>query len=62
MIDWMKYRYLYLAFSLLIIIPGLFSLFTYGLKLSVDFTGGSILTFSDSTFIREKAITQQQAD
>lgn len=62
MINWMKYRYLYLAFSLLIIIPGLFSLFTYGLKLSVDFTGGTILTLSDSTVIHQKEMTQQQAD
>lgn len=62
MINWMKYRYFYLAFSLLIIIPGIFSLFTYGLKLSVDFTGGSIITLSDSTIIRQKDITQQQAD
>lgn len=43
MINWMKYRYLYLALSLLIIIPGLFSLLTWSLKLSIDFTGGSIL-------------------
>ncbi len=62
MINWMKYRYLYLVFSLLIIIPGLFSLFTYGLKLSVDFTGGSVITLSDSTVIHEKDITQKQAD
>ena len=50
----MKYRYLYIAFSLLIIIPGLFSLIFYGLKLSIDFTGGSVLTLSDSTVIRQK--------
>ena len=61
-INWMKYRYLYIAFSLLIIIPGLFSLIFYGLKLSIDFTGGSVLTLSDSTVIRQKDITQQQAD
>ncbi|OGD69997.1 hypothetical protein A3A84_01890 [Candidatus Collierbacteria bacterium RIFCSPLOWO2_01_FULL_50_23] len=62
MINWMKYRYLFLVFSLMIIIPGLFSLYTWGLKLSIDFTGGSIITLSDSTVIREKDITQQQAD
>ena len=43
MINWMKYRYLYLVFSLLIIIPGLISLARFGLKLSIDFTGGSIM-------------------
>lgn len=31
----------YFLISLLIIIPGLLSLFVYGLKLSIDFTGGS---------------------
>lgn len=61
-IDWMKYRYLYIAFSLLIIIPGLFSLVFYGLKLSIDFTGGSILTLSDSSVSYHQEMTQQQAD
>ena len=37
MINWMKYRYLFLVFSLMIIIPGLFSLYTWGLKLSIDY-------------------------
>ena len=35
----------YFAFSLLIIIPGLISLFLWGLNLSIDFTGGSEMTF-----------------
>lgn len=34
-------KYLYFAFSLLVIIPGVISLFLWGLKLSIDFTGGS---------------------
>ncbi len=61
-INWMKYRYLYIAFSLLIIIPGLFSLIFYGLKLSIDFTGGSVLTLSDSRVIYQPEMTQKQAD
>lgn len=39
-------KYWYFAFSLLIIIPGIISLFLYGLNLSIEFTGGSRLTFS----------------
>lgn len=31
----------YFLISLLIIIPGIFSLFTWGMKMSIDFTGGS---------------------
>lgn len=58
----MKYRFLYIALSLAVIIPGLISLTKYGLRLSIDFTGGSILTLSDSTVIHEKEMTQQQAD
>jgi preprotein translocase subunit SecF len=43
MINFMKYRYLYFLFSLLFILPGLISLFLFGLKPSIDFTGGSLL-------------------
>lgn len=45
----MKYRYLYFALSLLIIVPGALSLYRYGLKLSIDFTGGSLLTLTNVT-------------
>jgi len=37
----MKYRLIYFAISLLIIVPGIYSLARYGLKLGIDFTGGS---------------------
>lgn len=35
---------IYFAISLLVLIPGLISLFLWGLRLSIDFTGGSRLT------------------
>lgn len=44
----------YFAFSLLIIIPGVISLLLWGLNLSIDFTGGSQMTF-----IYPKQVTQQ---
>ncbi len=44
--NWMKLRYLYFVISALVIIPGLFSLFKYGLKLSIEFTGGTTLTLN----------------
>ncbi|NOY14695.1 MAG: protein translocase subunit SecF [bacterium] len=50
-IDWMKYRYLYFAFSLLFIIPGLISMALFGFKPSVDFTGG---TNWEIRFLKEK--------
>ena len=39
----LKYRYLYFAISLLFLIPGIFSLFKYGLKPSIDFVGGALI-------------------
>lgn len=36
-------KYFYFLFSLLIILPGVFSLLRYNLRLSIDFTGGSLL-------------------
>lgn len=45
MINWMKYRVVYLAISLFFICLGIFSLTSWGLKLGVDFTGGTILEY-----------------
>ena len=44
--NWYKFRPLYLLISLAIIVPGVWSLLTYGLRLNVDFTGGSQITVS----------------
>ncbi len=38
-----KYRYLYFAISLLIIVPGILALIFWKLPLGIDFTGGSLL-------------------
>ncbi len=42
--NWMKHLSLYFIISALVIIPGLISLFRFGLKPSIEFTGGSRLT------------------
>lgn len=42
-IDFMRYKWAYFALSLLILIPGAVSLAVYGLRLSIDFTGGTLL-------------------
>lgn len=46
----MRYKYLYFILSGLVIIPGLISLFLFGVKPAIDFTGGSLLeiTLTDS--------------
>jgi preprotein translocase subunit SecF len=38
-----KYRYIYFAISLLVIVPGIIALILWGLPLGIDFTGGSLL-------------------
>jgi len=43
MIRFMRFKWLYFLISGLVILPGLFSLFRWGLKPSIDFTGGSLL-------------------
>lgn len=39
----MKYKWIYFAISLVVVIPGLVSLLMYGLKPAIDFTGGTLL-------------------
>ena len=41
----MKFKVLYFIFSILIILPGLYFLFSSGLKLGIDFTGGALLEY-----------------
>ena len=45
--NWMKYIPLYFLISALVIIPGLFSLAKYGLRLSIEFTGGSHISLTE---------------
>jgi len=51
-------KYWYFLFSLIIIIPGIFSLLFYGLNLSVEFTGGSNLTFAFPNKVAPGQLTQ----
>lgn len=50
-----KLRKIWYAISILIIIPGLFSLFTQGLNLGIDFRGGSLLDlkFNQATSVEQ---------
>ena len=43
MIDFMKYRFLYLIISLAVLLPGIYSLVRFGLQPGIDFTGGTVL-------------------
>ena len=46
-VNFIKYKWLYFGISLLVLIPGVFSLIKYGLRLSIDFTGGTLLEISN---------------
>ena len=46
----------YFAFSLIIIIPGIISLALWGLKLSIDFTGGSRMTLLFPQTVNEQQV------
>lgn len=73
MINLMRYKLLFFAISLFVIIPGIFSLAKYGLKLSIDFTGGTLievkskpnipaqLTSSNTYLIRAKPMEISEA-
>jgi len=43
--DWLKYKKIYFVFSLTLIFFGVFSLFKWGLKLGIDFKGGSLVEY-----------------
>lgn len=54
--NWMKYKTIYFALSLLVIIPGVYSLARFGLKLAIDFTGGSTLQLKSNPQDKELII------
>ncbi len=45
MINFLKYSKIYAIISLIIILIGLFSVFKYGYRYSIDFTGGTVLEY-----------------
>lgn len=44
-INWMKYMKVYFAISAVFIISGLYAIFTWGLPLGLDFTGGAVIDY-----------------
>lgn len=45
MIDFLKYKWLYFTISAIVIGVGLFSIFRFGYKISIDFAGGSTIEY-----------------
>lgn len=62
MIRFMKYIWVYVCISSLVLIPGIYSLIRFGLKPSVDFTGGTLLEMNVGNVSQEtlQQITQTQ--
>jgi preprotein translocase subunit SecF len=58
----MKFKKLYFIISSLVLIPGIISLFLFGLKPSIDFTGGSLLELSFENQITKDQLTQTVSD
>ena len=58
MFDIVGKKNIYFLISLLVIIPGMVSLFLWGLKLSIDFTGGSRLTLLFPQTVNEQKVEQ----
>ena len=56
--DIVSKRNWYFAFSLALIVPGVISLFLWGLNLSIDFTGGSRLTLLYPKTVTEKTVSE----
>lgn len=44
-IEWMKYKAIYFIISGILLSVGIFSLFKWGLKLGIDFTGGVVVEY-----------------
>lgn len=57
-IDFMKYRIVYFIISILIITVGVFFIGTKGLKLGIDFKGGSSITLTTKETIKENGLKQ----
>jgi preprotein translocase subunit SecF len=51
-------KYWYFLFSLIVIIPGIISLALFGLNMSVEFTGGSNLTFAFPSNVSSSQVKQ----
>ncbi len=57
--DWMKYRLLYLLISGTVIAAGLYSLVNWGLRLGIDFKGGSLLEVRLKKDVPEKVLSEK---
>jgi preprotein translocase subunit SecF len=55
-------RYYWFLLSLIVILPGLFSLMTHGVRLSIDFTGGTLWELQMSQPVQPGEVTEVLSD
>jgi preprotein translocase subunit SecF len=58
MLDTMKYKWWFFIFSILVIVPGMVSLALFGLRLSIDFSGGTLLEYQFSKPLTQDEVRQ----
>lgn len=58
MVRFSKYLWLYFLLSALILVPGVFSLIRYGLRPSIDFTGGTLVELAVSSSVTSDTLTR----
>jgi preprotein translocase subunit SecF len=56
MINFLKFRWLYFLISAVVIGAGLFSIFNWGFRYSIDFTGGSNFEFQTNKIVEKSKI------
>lgn len=61
MINFTKYRKIYYAISVLLVAASIFSVFYFGLKMGIEFTGGSLLELKFSQPLSNQTIQEKLA-
>jgi len=59
MIQIIKYKYIYLIFSAVLLVPGIASLIFNGLNLSIDFLGGSLFKYQFAQDVKKEDIKSE---
>lgn len=62
MIRFSKYIWLYVLISSLVLVPGVYSLFRYGFRQSIDFAGGTLVEFRVNTGIPMSVVESAAVD
>jgi preprotein translocase subunit SecF len=62
MIRFSKYLWVYAVISALVLIPGIISLLLFGMKPSVDFTGGTLLELQFKNSVQQQDVEQLLSD